>query len=104
MSSAQKPMLVTGRATGHCTLKIDNLYLRRTGSPEPAIVASHSRVAARRLTLNKLDLRVTGEMSFVACLINGQPNPPDANSSGADLDQLIKTIVPESWQSRFRNR
>jgi hypothetical protein len=104
LSSSQKPMLVTGRATGHCTLKIDNLYLRRTGSPEPVVVASHSRVAARRLTLDKLDLRVTGEMSFEACLINGQSNPPDAKSPGADLDQLIKTVVPKSYQSRFRNR
>lgn len=43
LSSAQKPMIVTGPASGHCTLTIDNLYLRRTGHPEPAIVASHSR-------------------------------------------------------------
>jgi hypothetical protein len=56
------------------------------------------------LTLDKLDLRVTGEMSFEACLINGQSNPPDAKSPGADLDQLIKTVVPKSYQSRFRNR
>ena len=103
LSSAQKPMLVTGRATGHCMLKIDNLYLRRTGSPEPAIVASHSRVAARRLTLDKLDLNVTGEMSFEACLINGKANPSDAQLPGADLDQLIKTVVPKSYQSHFRN-
>ncbi|MGZ0171218.1 MAG: hypothetical protein ACKVHE_16830 [Planctomycetales bacterium] len=52
--------------------------LRGTGRPEPAIVASHSRVAARHLTLDKLDLRVTGEMSNDACLINGQSNPADA--------------------------
>lgn len=104
LSSAQKPMLVTGRASGHCTLKIDNLYLRRIGHPEPAIVASHSRVAARHLTLDNLDLRVTGEMSFDACLINGQPNPADAKKHGAELDQLIKTIVPKSHQSHFRHR
>jgi len=84
-------------------MEIDNLYLRRTGSPEPAVVASHSKVTARRLTLDKLDLRVTGEMSFEACLINGQSNHPDAQSPGAELDQLIKTVVPESYQSRFRN-
>jgi hypothetical protein len=104
LSSAQKPMIVTGRASGHCTLEVDNLYLRRTGPPEPAIVASHSRVAARHLTLDKLDLRVTGEMSFDACLINGQPNPADAKSPGAQLDQLIKTVVPKFYQSRFRDR
>jgi len=103
LSSAQKPMVVAGRASGHCTLTIDNLYLRRTGNPEPAIVATNSRVAARRLTLDKLDVRVTGEMSFEACLINGQPNPPDAKSPGADLDKVIKTVVPQSYQSHFRN-
>ncbi|NQV27480.1 MAG: hypothetical protein HQ518_24290 [Rhodopirellula sp.] len=104
LSSAQKPMVVTGRASGHCTLAIDNLYLRRTGHPEPAIVASHSRVTARHLTLDKLDLRVTGEMSYEACLINGQPNPTDAKSPGAEPDKLIKTVVPKSYQSHFRNR
>jgi hypothetical protein len=97
-------MVVTGRASGHCTLAIDKLYLRRTGHPKPAIVASHSRVTARHLTLENLDLRVTGEMSYDACLINGQPNLADAKSPGADLDQLIKTIVPKSYQSYFRNR
>lgn len=104
LSSAQKPMIVTGRASGHCTLAIDNLYLRRTGHPEPAIVASHSRVAARHLTLDNLDLRVTGEMSFDACLINGQPNPAGAKSPGARLDQLVKTVVPKSYQPRVRSR
>ena len=97
-------MIVTGRASGHCTLAIDKLYLRRTGHPKPAIVASHSRVTARRLTLDKLDLRVTGEMSYDACLINGQPNPTDAKSPGAELDQLIKAVVPKSYQSHFHNR
>ena len=104
LSSAQKPMVVAGRASGHCTLAIDNLYLRRIGSPEPAIVASHSRVTARQLTLDKLDLRVTGKMSYDTCLINGQPNPADGKSPGADLDQLIKTVVPKSYQSHFRNQ
>jgi hypothetical protein len=103
LSSAQKPMIVTGRADGHCTLTIDNLYLRRIGNPESAIVASHSKVVARRLTLDKLDLRVTGEMSFEACRINGEANPPDAKSPGAELDDLIKTVVPESYRSHFRN-
>ena len=103
LSSAQKPMVVTGRASVHCTLAIDNLYLQRTGRPEPAIVASHSVVAARQLTLDKLDLRVTGRMSYGACLINGQPIPADAKSPGADLDQLIKTVVPKSYQPDLRN-
>lgn len=104
LSSAQKPMVVTGRANGHCALAIDNLYLRRTSHPEPAIVASHSRVAARRLTLDNLDLRVAGEMSFDACLINSQPTPADSKSPGAELDQLIKTVVPKSYKFHFRSR
>ncbi|NQV23225.1 MAG: hypothetical protein HQ518_02560, partial [Rhodopirellula sp.] len=77
---------------------------RRTGHPEPAIVGSHSRVSARHLTLDKLDLRVTGEMSYDACRINGHSNPTDAKSPGAELDKLIKTVVPKSYQSHFRNR
>jgi hypothetical protein len=97
-------MVVTGRAVGHCTLTIDYVYLRRTGDPEPAIVATHSRVAARHLMLDKLDLRVTGEISYDACLIDGQPNPADAKSPGIEFDQLIKTVVPKSDQPHFRKR
>lgn len=104
LSSAQKPLVVTGRASGHCTLTLDNFYLRRTGHPEPAIVASHSRVTARHLTLDKLDLRVTGEMSYDACLIDGQPNPANAKSPGADLEQLLKTVVPKPYLSNVRKR
>jgi hypothetical protein len=104
LSSAQKPMVVTGRASGHCTLTIDNLYLRRTGHPVPAIIGSHSRVSARHMTLDDLDLRVSGEMSYDACLINGQPNPADVKSPGAKLEKLIETVVPKFYQSRFRNR
>lgn len=104
LSSAQQPMIVTGRASAHCTLAIDNLYLRRTSHPEPAIVASHSRVTARHLTLDNLDLRVTGEMSFDACFINGQPNPADTKLPGARLDQLVKTVVPKFYQPRVRSR
>jgi hypothetical protein len=103
LSSAQKPMVVSGDANGGCTMKIDNLYLRRVGNSVPAIVATNSSVAARRLTLDKLDLRVTGKISFDACLINGHPNPPTTKSPGADLEQLIKTVVPKSYQSQFSN-
>ncbi len=101
LSSAQRPMVVTGRDSGRCTLTINNLYLRRTGHPAPAIVTATARVAARRLTLDNLDLRVTGEMSFDACLINGQPTPNDAKSAGADVGKMVKMIVPKSYQSHF---
>lgn len=108
LSSAQKSMVVTGRASGRCTLSIDNVYVQRASrntnkvvKPEPALVASHSHVTARHLTLDKLDLRVTGEVEFDACLINGQPNPGDAKSPGADLVKLLKTVVPESYLSDF---
>ena len=104
LSSAQKPMVVTGRASGHCTLTIDNLYFRRSGHPVPAIIASHSHVSARHMTLDNLDLHVSGEMSYDACLINGQPNPTDVKSPGARLEKLIETVVPKFYQSRFRNR
>ena len=56
------------------------------------------------MTLDDLDLRVSGEMSYDACLINGQPNPADVKSPGARLEKLIETVVPKFYQSRFRNR
>jgi len=61
-------------------------------------------VTARHLTLDKLDLRVTGEMSYDACLIDGQPNPANAKSPGADLEQLLKTVVPKPYLSNVRKR
>ncbi len=101
LSSAQKPLVITGGTKGTCEMKIDNLYIRRAGDPSPALVASHSTVTAKRLTLDKLELRVTGEMFFDDCLIDGKPNPPDAKTPGADLQTLIKTVIPESYQSHF---
>ncbi len=103
LSSAQKPMVISGEANGRCTMKIDNLFLRRTGASATAIVVTNSSVAARRLTLDKLNLSVSGEISFDACLINGHPNPPTTKLPGADLEQLIKTVVPKSYQPQFRN-
>ena len=58
-------------------------------------------MTAKRLTLDRLELRVTGEMFFDDCLIDGKPNPPDAKTPGADLQTLIKTVIPESYQSHF---
>jgi hypothetical protein len=93
---------VTGGAKGSCALNIDNLFVRRLGDPQPALIASNSIVSARRITLDNLDLKVTGEVTFADCLINGKPNPPDAKIPGANLEKLIKTIVPESYQSHFQ--
>jgi len=88
---------------GACEMKIDKLYIRRAGDPSPALVASHSSVRALRLTLDKFELSVTDEMSFDDGLINGKPNPPDAKTPGADLQSLIKTVIPEFYQSHFHN-
>lgn len=67
-----------------------------------AIVASYSDVAASHpISLNCASLDM---ISYDVCPINGRPNPADANSPGTKLDQLIKIVVPKSFQSHFRNR
>lgn len=102
LSSAQKPFVVTGGVKGSCTMDINNLYIQRLGDSQPALFAGNSTVSAKGLTLENLDVRVTGKAKFENCLINGQARPINAKSPGADLEKLIKTVVPESYQSQFR--
>ena len=101
LSAAQKPMVVAGRGERKCTLTINNLYIHRIGPPQPVTVASNSSVSAVRMTLEQLDLRITGEMTFDDCLINGHARPPNEKSAGADIG-LFKTVVPKSQQFRLR--
>lgn len=97
LSSAQQSFVVAGRGDGRCQIKIDNLYLRRIGKSDPAKVTTQSVVTAKRFTLENQDLNLTGEMTFDNCLIKDH-----ATGTGADLKMLIKTVVPESYQSQFR--
>ncbi len=97
LSSAQKPLIVTGTAKGSCELKIDNLFIKRLAKPQAALIASNCSLYANKLTLDGLDIKVTGKAEFKNCLINGHPNPKDAKKPGADLKQLLKTVVPETY-------
>ncbi len=104
LSSSQKPLIITGGAKGYCELKIDNLFIRRMGNPQAALIAGHSIVFANKLTLENLDIRVTGKAEFENCLIKDQPKPADAKSPGADREKLIKILVPKNHQTHFSNQ
>ncbi|MFK5923717.1 MAG: hypothetical protein QM496_16180 [Verrucomicrobiota bacterium] len=101
LSSAQKPLIVTGGSKGSCELKINNLFIRRIGTPQAAVIAINSSLFANKLTLDNLDLKITGKAEFENCLINGHPNPKDAKAPGADLKTLVKTLVPKKYQTQL---
>lgn len=97
LSSAQKPLVVTGRADGNCSLTLTNVYIKRVGPSEPALAASRSVLNATRLTLENLPLKVTGESNLKDCLIEGKAVPEDTSENGADLPGLLKAVVPDDY-------
>jgi len=102
LSSAQKPFIVTGGAKSSCELKIDNLFIRRLSKAQAALFAGNSSVFANKLTLDNLDLKVTGKVEFENCLINGRAKPTDAKAPGADLRDLVNTLVPEPYKTQLK--
>ena len=83
-------------------MQIDNLYIRRMSTPQPALIASRSIVNASHLTLENLDVKVTGEANFKSCLINGKPHPENSKSPGANFKYLLETVVPDSYKSKVK--
>jgi len=101
LSAAQFPLVVTARDGATSRLSVDNVYIKRIGPPQAAQVASRATLAARRLTLDGLDLQATGPTTCENCLINGQPHPADAQAPGADRAQLLRDLVPAEYRSKF---
>lgn len=62
LSSAVRPLHVTGRKMHDrpCTLKLDNVYIRRVTNKNEVLVSKYSELDARRVTLLGLDFKATG--------------------------------------------
>lgn len=102
-SSAWRGLVVTGRPNTNtvCTLRLDNVLIRRLNKPEPAYVQKSAVLRAKRVTFENLELVTLGEATFDNCLLNGKPEPEGSKATGADKTKLIKEIVPPVYQSEF---
>ncbi|QDT97517.1 hypothetical protein V144x_29920 [Gimesia aquarii] len=76
LSSAARTLHVTGREKKYrpCSLKIDNVYIRRMTDANEVRVSKHSRFDARRLTLQGLKFQATGgEVKLHNSMIKSEP-------------------------------
>lgn len=92
LSSAQNPLTITGRATGDCRMKMDNVFIRRLTGPRTGQVALHATLEARNCTFENLDIQVAGTATWTNCLIDGKATPAGGNGSGANLNALLKLL------------
>ncbi len=90
-SSAQNPLVITGRAGGQCRLVLEQVHLRRLVEPRQGAVAQNAVLEARHCTFEGLDLQVTGTATWDNCRINGRPMPPDQETAtgAGDLSALL---------------
>ncbi len=94
LSSAQNPLMVTGRATGDCRMRMENVLIRRLVEPRVATVAQRAVLEARNCTFENLDVKISGAVTWTSCLINGR-SMSDANAKGADVTELMKLAAAD---------
>lgn len=104
LSSSEHPLVVSVRAGEHCELRLQNVFVRRLGTPEPARIEKHCTFYANRLTLEHLEVVTRGDTTLDNCLINGRPHPENSPATGADLEQLLEQVVPSEYRSKLRPR
>ena len=92
LSSAQNPLTITGRATGDCRMRMENVLIRRLTDPRMGNVALRAVLEAKNCTFENLDVKVTGSATWDNCVINGKPMPECSAASGADVPALLKLI------------
>ncbi len=97
LSSAQNPMLITGRSTGECQMKMDNVLLRRLVEPRVGGVAQRAVLEAKNCTFEGMDVKVTGAARWENCLINGKSFPMGKSTTGADVPALLQ-LTPKDFK------
>ncbi len=90
LSSAQNPLVITGRAPGGCRMTLDNVLLRRLVEPRVGQVALRAVLEAKNCTFENLDIQVAGAAVWTNCLVNGRSLPPGDEASGAEAGSLWK--------------
>ena len=101
LSSSEHPLMVKANKGEHTELTLDNVFILRTGKPEPALVQKDTKLNATRVTLKNTTLTALGEVKYENSLINGKPMPEGSSAAGADHLKLIKELVPAEYQERF---
>ncbi len=97
LSSAQNPMLITGRSTGDCQMKMDHVLLRRLVEPRVGGVAQRAVLEAKNCTFEGMDVKVTGTARWENCLINGKSFPMGKSTTGADVPALLQ-LTPKDFK------
>lgn len=95
LSSAQHPLVVSGRDRGECRLTLDNVLIRRSASPHTATVAARGVLDARHCTFENLDVRGAGTVTWDDCIIDGRPLPR-LEARGAD-ESALRRLAPAGF-------
>lgn len=95
-SSAQNPLVITGRAGGECRVVLEQVHFKRRVEPRLGVVAQNAVLEARHCTFEGLDLQVTGTATWDNCRINGRPMPPDQETATGAGD--LSALRPPSEQ------
>jgi hypothetical protein len=96
-SSAQQPLILTGRVEGDCRLSMDNVYIRRLLEPRLGQVAMRAALTAKHCTFDGMDLRLVGTATFENCLIHeSSPAAGAGGASGANLEALQDVLLPHT--------
>ena len=102
LSSSQNPFSLTGRDDKHAELYIENVLIRRVVEhSSPAQVAKTAVLRAKKLTIESLPVDWRGDVKFEDCVINGKATPDGKDATGADKEELIRTVVPEEYIAKF---
>ncbi len=97
LSSAQNPLSITGRTTGDCRMKMQNILLRRLTAPRVGSVALRAELEAGGCTFEGMEIKVAGSAIWDNCLINGKSLPEGSHATGADVQALMK-LIPKDFK------
>ncbi len=77
LSSASRALVVTGREKMErpCSLNLENVLIRRSGSSGHVLVTPNAVLTARRTTFENLSFQANGEVVLEDCHVVGDPPP-----------------------------
>ena len=90
LSSAQSSLTITGRESGGCRMVMENVWIQRLSEPRIGHVLLLAELDAKNVTLDGMELKVTGKAAFVNTVINGKPAPGCEKATGAPFSELDK--------------
>lgn len=93
-SSAQNPLVITGRSGSGCRVVLEQVHLKRLVEPRLGVVAQNAILEARHCTFEGLELQVAGTVTWDNCRVNGRSMPPDQETAtgAGDLSALRPSL------------